>query len=200
MSKGGPGGGLQGGVVSKKSRGSVLPSDINSTARAMEEVQFPKSPREPAQPRTNSYTPPHYSREASRHIGEVGSISVSVEAFVVSEISNNPKVLVSPDSPHTGLICTNMQENAPNTSAHRVESRLRLNLLSPPGTRSAPCTAGGGGEESVSSLVESWNSGEGPSNGHSVDKARRQEGRGRGGSPSEGAGARQGALTSDGPH
>ena len=92
-----------------------------------------------------------------------------------------------------------MQENAPNISPNRVESRL--NLLSPPGTRSARCSVGGGGEESVSSLVESWNSGEGPSNGHGVDKARRQVGRdSSGGSLSagiaEGAGARQGALTS----
>jgi hypothetical protein len=86
----------KGGALSKKSRGSVLPSDINSTARAMEELQFPKSPREPAEPRTHSYTPPHYNREASRQIGEVGA--VSAEAFVVSEISDNPEVMVSPDS------------------------------------------------------------------------------------------------------
>jgi hypothetical protein len=81
-----------------------------------------------------------------------------------------------------------MQENAPNISPNRVESRL--NLLSPPGTRSAPCSAGDGSEES---LVESWNSGEGHSNGNGVDKARRKGGEGR-----EGEG--QGALTSVGHH
>jgi len=83
-SEGGLGAGLPPSALSKKSRGSVLPSDTNSAAKAMEEVQFPKSPREPAEPRTHSYTPPHYNREASRQIGEVGA--VSAEAFVVSEI------------------------------------------------------------------------------------------------------------------
>ena len=95
MSEGGLGEGLPPSALSKKLRVSVLPSDINNAAlRDMEEVQFPKSPREP---RTQAYSPAYYNREASRQIGEVGA--VSAEAFVVSAISDN--ILVSPDSPLT---------------------------------------------------------------------------------------------------